>query len=143
MKTKAKATAASIAKWMPLWIGDIRRECIGQPPEFMGMYVNLMMAAWEAGGLLVDDERQLCRISGASSEQWIEHRQAIANLFVPRHGVWTHNLIRDELHKAANINERRRAASQKGNEARWESNRKAKQATEKLMAQITSDGGAY
>ena len=49
-RAKTKATAASIAKWMPLWIGDIRRECIGQSPEFVGMYVNLMMAAWEAGG---------------------------------------------------------------------------------------------
>lgn len=140
---KAKATAASIAKWMPLWIGDVRRECIGKPPEFVGMYVNLMMAAWEAGGQMLDDERQLCRISGASPEQWIEHRQALANLFVPRNGMWTHNLIRDELHKAANINERRRAASQKGNEARWESARMAKKATDALMAQIAADGGVY
>ena len=101
-RAKAKATAASIAKWMPLWIGDTRRECMGQPPEFVGMYINLLMAAWEAGGHLVDDERQLCRISGASPEQWIEHRQALANLFVPRNGVWSHNLIREELNKAAN-----------------------------------------
>lgn len=142
-RPRIKATANSIAKWMPLWIGDLRRECVGQPPEFVGMYVNLMMAAWEAGGVLVDDERQLCRISGASPEQWIEHRQALANLFVPRHGAWTHNLIRDELHKAANINERRRAASQKGNEARWEGARRAKQATDELMAQIAADGAAY
>lgn len=87
MKTKTKPTAANISKWMPLWIGDVRRECMGQPPEFIGMYVNLMMAAWEAGGQLQDDERILCRISGASAEQWIEHRQALANLFVPRGGA--------------------------------------------------------
>ena len=142
-RAKAKATAASIAKWMPLWIGDTRRDCMGQPPEFVGMYINLLMAAWEAGGHLVDDERQLCRISGASPEQWIEHRQALANLFVPRNGVWSHNLIREELHKAANISERRRAASQKGNEARWECARMAKQATDALMAQITADGGSF
>lgn len=142
-RASGKATAANIAKWMPLWIGDTRRDCMGQPPEFVGMYVNLMMAAWEAGGQLIDDERQLFRISGASPEQWIEHRQALANLFVPRNGVWTHNLIRDELHKAANISERRREASKKGNEARWESAKLAKKATDTLMAQIASDGGLY
>lgn len=142
-RAKVKPTAANISKWMPLWIGDMRRECIGQPPEFLGMYINLMMAAWEAGGQLQDDERQLCRISGASAEQWIEHRQALANLFVPRNGVWSHNLIRDELNKAANISERRRAASAKGNEVRWESARIAKAHTEALMTKITEEGGVY
>ena len=142
-RAKTKATAANIAKWMPLWIGDTRRECMGQPPEFIGMYVNLLMAAWEAGGHLADDERQLCRISGATPEQWIEHRQALSLLFVPRNGVWSHNLIRDELHKAANISERRRAASQKGNDARWEGAREAKDSADALLAKIAADGVAY
>lgn len=140
---KSKPTAANIAKWMPLWIGDIRRECMGQPPEFLGMYVNLMMAAWEAGGQLPDDERQLQRIAGASPEQWIECRQALANLFVPRHGVWSHNLIRDELNKALNISERRRAAAQKGNDARWSGNREAKAKTDALMAKFSSSEVPY
>lgn len=140
---KGKHTPANISKWMPLWIGDIRRECIGQPPEFLGMYVNLLMAAWEMGGHLSDDERQLQRISGASLEQWVEHRQALANLFVPRNGVWSHNLLRDELNKASNISERRRAAAQKGNEVRWSSNRLAKAHTDELLAKIAEDGVAY
>jgi uncharacterized protein YdaU (DUF1376 family) len=133
---------ASITKWMPLWIGDVRRECMGQPPEFFGMYVNLLMAAWENDGHLDDDERKLCRISGGSNEQWIEHRQALANLFVPRKGVWSHNLLREELHKAHNISIRRKDAGIKGNQARWGAEREAKLATERLMAQITADGGA-
>ena len=142
-RTKAKATPANISKWMPLWIGDTRRECVGQPPEFLGMYINLMMAAWEAGGHIPDDERQLQRISGAAPEQWIEHRQALANLFVPRNGVWSHNLIRDELHKASNISERRRAAAQKGNEVRWSSNRVAKAQTDALMAKFSGTDVPY
>ena len=140
---KGKPTASSLSKWMPLWIGDMRRECMGQPPEFLGMYINLLMAAWEAGGQLLDDERHLCRISGASPEQWIEHRQAMSNLFVPRNGTWSHNLIRDELHKASNITERRREASQKGNDARWESARAAKQSADALLEKVANDGMAY
>ena len=140
--TADNQTAANISKWMPLWIGDIRRETIGQPLEFASMYLNLMMAAWERGGQLPDDEKQLCRISGASSEQWLEHRQALANLFVPRNGTWSHNLIRNELVKAENISARRKAASQKGNDIRW-GRGASKAETDALMAQITKDGGAY
>lgn len=129
---------------MPLWIGDIRRETIGRPPEFIGMYLNLMMAAWERGGQLPDDENQLRRISGADQSQWNEHRQALANLFVPVHGSWTHNLIRQELAKSYKIREDRAAAGRAGGVNRWAKARdNAKTATDALMAQISKDGGAY
>lgn len=135
-------TPANISKWMPLWISDLRRDTNGYPLEFQAMYVNLMAAAWERGGQLPDDEKQLCRISGASREQWLEHRQALANLFVPGHGAWTHNLIREQLVRAENIGSRRKAASQKGNDIRW-GRGASKVATDALMAQIARDGGAY
>ena len=135
-------TNRKITKWMPLWIGDIRRETNGQPLEFQAMYINLLMAAWERGGQIPDDEKQLMRISGANSEQWFEHRQSIANLFVPRNGVWSHNLIREELVKAENISARRRAASQKGNDIRW-GRGEAKAAANALISQISKDGSAY
>jgi uncharacterized protein YdaU (DUF1376 family) len=135
-------TAANISKWMPLWIGDMRRETIGQPPEFTGMYVNLMMAAWQNGGHLPDDEDQLSRISGATHAQWIKHRQAIANLFVPCDGAWSHNLIREELEKAENISARRKLAAIKGNDIRW-GRGPSKAAAAALMEKITKDGGAY
>lgn len=144
MKTQDNQTPANISKWMPLWVGDMRRDTIGQPPEFVGMYINLMMAAWQNGGQLPDDEKQLRRISGADLEQWSEHRQALANLFVPVHGSWTHNLIREELAKSYKIREERAAAGRAGGVNRWNKARsKAKDATDALMAQITKDGGAY
>ena len=135
-------TSANISKWMPLWIGDMRREVNGYPLEFQAMYVNLMMAAWERGGQLPDNEKQLCRISGASALQWVEHRQALANLFVPRNGVWSHNLIRTELVKAANISARRKVAAQKGNDIRW-GRGTSKAEADALMEKIAKDGGAY
>lgn len=135
-------TNTNIAKWMPLWIGDIRRETNGQPLEFQAMYVNLLMAAWERGGQIPDDEKQLIRISGADQSQWLEHRQALANLFVPRNGTWSHNLIREELVKAENISLRRKAASQKGNDIRWNRGQ-AKAATSQLLSKIANDDCAY
>ena len=137
-------TTANIAKWMPIWIGDVRRETIGQPPEFTGMYVNLMMAIWQSGGQITSDEKQLRRISGASTAQWLEHRQGLANLFVPGNGTWTHNLIRSELDKASRISQRRSEASKKGNESRWGKARSsAKAASDALMEKIAKDGAAY
>ncbi len=136
-------TPVNIAKWMPLWIGDIRRETIGQPLEFIGMYVHLMMAAWENGGQLPDDEKHLYRTSGAASaQQWMEHRQGLANLFVPGRGMWTHNRIRDELMRAANVSKRRRDASQKGNDIRW-GRGESKAAADSILAKISKDGTAY
>ena len=144
MKTPDNQTPPNISKWMPLWIGDMRRDTIGQPPEFVGMYLNLMMVAWQNGGQLPDDERQLRRISGADAIQWREHRQALANLFVPVGVTWTHNLIREELAKAYQIREDRAAAGRSGGVNRWTKARtQAKEATDALMAQITKDGGAY
>lgn len=135
-------TNTKITKWMPLWIGDIRRETNGHPLEFQAMYINLLMAAWERGGQIPDDEKQLMRISGADSSQWAEHRQALANLFVPRNGTWSHNLIREELVKAENISLRRRAASQKGNDVRW-TRGQAKADANSLLEKIAKDGAAY
>ena len=142
MNNQHNTTPANISKWMPLWIGDIRRETNAYPLEFQAMYVNLLMAAWERGGQLPDDEKQLRRISGADAIQWREHRQELANLFVPRNGMWTHNLIRTELVKAENISLRRKEASRKGNDIRW-GRGVAKAQVDALMAQITKDGGAY
>ena len=134
----------NISKWMPLWIGNMRQEAIGQPPEFIGMYVNLMMAAWQNGGYIPDDEKQLLRISGADHTQWLEHRQALANLFVPGEGQWTHNLIREELAKAHKIHTDRTEAGRSGAVNRWSKARdSAKAATDSILEKIAKDGAAY
>lgn len=106
------------------------------------MYVNLMMAAWERGGQLPDDEIQLRRISGADAIQWHEHRQSLANLFVPVNGTWSHNRIREELVKAENISTRRKAVSKKGNDIRW-GRGESKAATDSILEKISKDGASY
>ena len=108
------------------------------------MYVNLLMAAWERGGQLPDDEKQLMRISGADRTQWIEYRQELANLFVPGEGQWTHNLIREELSKAYKIHAKRTEAGRIGAVNRWGQARgQAKAATDSILEKIAKDGAAY
>ncbi len=137
-------TKTNISKWMPLRIGDIRRETNSQPLEFQAMYVNLLMAAWERGGQLPDDEKQLMRISGADCTQWHEYRQELANLFVPGEGQWTHNLIREELAKAHKIHAKRTEAGRIGAVNRWGKARdSAKAATDSILEKISKDESAY
>jgi len=140
-----QAINPAILKWLPIWIGDARRETIGQPPEFIGMYLNLMMATWESGGEISDDEAQLRRIAGADQKQWQQHRHALANLFEPGNGTWSHSKIREELTKAANINAKRRVSSKTANDVRWcNSPSRAHNAVAKaIVAKITQDGVAY
>ena len=132
-----------VGVWLPITISDMRRDTMGYPPEFTGMYLNLMMAMWQNNGQLSDDEIYLCRISGATHEQWLRHRQDLANLFVPGDDMWTHNGIRNELRKAGQISESRQIAGKKANEVRWAKERAAKETTSELMAKIAADGGAY
>ena len=144
-----KATAvpqsktARIGLWMPIVISDMRRDTMGYAPEFAGMYLNLMMAMWQNNGQLSDDETYLCRVSGATHEQWLRHRQELANLFVPGDGAWTHNALRDELRKAGQISESRQAAGKKANEVRWSKEREAKESAKLLLEKIAQDSGAY
>lgn len=134
---------AKIGVWMPLMIGDVRRDTLGMPAEFTGMYVNLMMAMWQNNGQLNDDEAYLCRISGASHEQWMRHRQDIANLFFPGDGSWNHNGIREALKKAGKISESRKAAGTTAINARWAKEREAKALAKTLMEKIAQEGGSY
>ena len=114
-----------------LSIADMRRETIGQAPEFMGMYLNLMIATWDAGGQLQGDDAQLSQVSGATPEQWAEHRVELMALFVRHGAVWTHAQISEQLLKSQKSSQCRTAASKKANATRWGN------------AQIAKDAGAY
>lgn len=139
----ASSKTSKVGIWMPVMIGDIRRDTMGHPPEFVGMYINLMMAMWQNNGQLSDDEGYLCRISGASHDQWIRYRSELSNLFVPGYSLWTHNGIRVQLAKAGQVSETKRIAAKKGNETRWSKDREAKKLTQTLLEKITHDGSAY
>lgn len=132
-----------IGVWMPLMIGDFRRDTLGMPLEFTAMYINLLTAMWQNQGMLRENEEYLCRVSGATTAQWMRHRQEIASLFVLGPDYWTHNGMRNDLKKANKVSESRRAAATTAVNARWAKERAAKAVTNELMGKITKDGAAY
>lgn len=132
-----------IGIWMPLIIADIARDTLGFPLEFYAMYLKLMTAMWQNNGQLRDNEDYLRRVSGATAAQWIQHRQDIANLFVPGDGSWTHNGIREQLARAGAVSESRRSAGKIAINTRWAREREAKKVVDSVLEKIKQDGSAY
>lgn len=90
---KARRQTQAPDEWMPLNIADMRRDTIGQPIEFFGMYINLLEELWLNGGQLANDDAALRKSSGATQKQWQAHRKALAGLFVVDADKWTHSTM--------------------------------------------------
>ena len=106
--------------WMPLYVADYLGDTRRLTTLEHGAYMLLIMEYWQHGGL-PDDDRELADIVGLDAEQWAAMRPRISRLFKPG---WKHKRIDEELAKAAEISERRRASA----EQRWsKSNANAEQ----------------
>lgn len=93
--------------WMPLNIGDYRKDTAHLGAAEHGAYLLLIMHYWQTGGL-PDDDRQLARISCMSDREWKKARPLVAGFF--RDG-WKHKRIDKELSHAHEVISKRRAAA--------------------------------
>jgi uncharacterized protein YdaU (DUF1376 family) len=108
--------------WMPLYIGDYRRDTAHLSTLEHGAYFLLIMHYWETGPL-PDDDRRLARISGLSLKQWLRVRVTLESLFlIPAANMngqqmlermWRHKRIDAEIEKCENISTKRRLAALK------------------------------
>jgi uncharacterized protein YdaU (DUF1376 family) len=107
---------ASMSKaWMPLYIGDYKRDTAHLSTLEHGAYFLLIMHYWEKGPLPNDDIR-LARIAGVSLKQWSSLREGVISFFVEANAkqLLRHKRIDDELVKAENISQKRALAGAKG-----------------------------
>jgi len=93
--------------WMPLHLDDYLADTGHLSTIEHGAYFLLIMHYWRNGGL-PSDERMISRIARLTADQWAESRDMLAALF--RDG-WRHKRIDEELAKADEIIEKRRAAA--------------------------------
>ncbi len=107
--------------WMPLYVGDYRRDTAHLSAAQHGAYLQLIMHYWQLGGL-PDDDEQLARIASMSVAEWKKNRFVIKAFFSDG---WRHGRIDEELKKAIELYEKRSAAGKTGNEKRWEKHRRA------------------
>jgi uncharacterized protein YdaU (DUF1376 family) len=83
-----------------LWIDDFTITTKHKSTFDIGAYVNLVVAAWRAGGSLPDDDKLLARIvgaySGRSQSRWQQAKPRIMALWTLKNGRWTCPWIADE-----------------------------------------------
>jgi uncharacterized protein YdaU (DUF1376 family) len=106
--------------WMPMFIGDYHSETSHLTTRQHGAYLLLLMAAWMAGGSLVDDDARFAAITHLGADQWAEDRTALAELFTMADGTWSHARLIEELSFAAENKQKKSSAGSKGAAKRWQ-----------------------
>jgi uncharacterized protein YdaU (DUF1376 family) len=105
--------------WMPLLIGDFRRDTYDMSPECGWMYLQLLMALWQNEGQISSAEEDLINICRATRAQWDRNKLKLSRLFYVGHGCWMHNGIREQLARAKRVSAARSEAGKLANEKRW------------------------
>lgn len=93
--------------WMPLYIADYRADTAHLSAAEHGAYLLLIMHYWQTGGL-PNDDRPLARIACMTTAEWRRARPVISAFFTPE---WRHKRIDEEIERAADIADKRRAAA--------------------------------
>jgi uncharacterized protein YdaU (DUF1376 family) len=99
--------------WMPLNIGDYRKDTGHLRAAGHGGYLLLIMHYWSTGGLPTDN-RQLAAIANMSWREWKEWGPVLQKFF---HHGWRHKRIDAEIASANERYERRARAGSKGGKA--------------------------
>lgn len=103
---------------MPLYVADYLADTRRLSTLEHGAYMLLIMDYWRNGSL-PDDDRKLARIVGLALDEWLEIREAIAELF---QDGWSHRRIDEEIAKTEAKNERRVEAGRRGGLAKAANN---------------------
>ena len=106
--------------WMPMFIGDYHSETSHLTTRQHGAYLLLLMAAWMAGGSLVDDDARFAAITRLTQDQWAEDRAMLAELFTVADGRWNHERLIEELAVATENKQKKSSAGSKGAAKRWQ-----------------------
>ena len=135
--------------WMPIFIGDYHSETSHLTTRQHGAYLLLLMAAWMAGGSLVDDDARFAAITRLSRDAWAEDRAALVELFTVADGKWSHAHLIEELAVAAENKQKKSSAGSKGAARRWQNespspspspSSEAKASGDDLAAMVFSQG---
>jgi uncharacterized protein YdaU (DUF1376 family) len=100
---------------MPLYVADYIADTGHLSATEHGAYLLLIMHYWQNGSLPVDDVR-LARIARMTQKEWAKSCATIAAFFSDG---WGHKRIDEELARAEQITNKRKAAGIAGAEARY------------------------
>lgn len=101
---------------MPFWVGDYLKDTWTLTTEEHGAYLLLIMHYWNEGGPLVDDDRELQKITKFSAHKWKKTSTKLKKFFIKNNGLLIHGRIEIELENARIKREKATKAAL----ARWE-----------------------
>ena len=102
---------------MQLYVSDFVGDTLQLSTEQIGAYMLLLMAMWNAGGSLPDDDAKLARVARLSLKRWRAISADLMTFFEREAGEIGHKRLTRELHKALVKSEARAAAGARGGAA--------------------------
>lgn len=106
--------------WIPLYPADYHKDTRHLSTLEHGVYLLLLMAAFDGGGKLPGDPVRLARIAGLDQAQWGEVGPVVMAFFQRKGGHYEHGRVRRELAKADRLIEQKREAGKASAKARAE-----------------------
>lgn len=104
--------------WMPLYVGDYLADTTHLSAAEHGAYLLLIMAYWQSGRPLPDDDGKLGRVARMSPKEWRAARATLAEFFTVEDGEWRHGRVDEELARAERVTEQKRSAGRASAERR-------------------------
>ncbi|MBE1710653.1 MULTISPECIES: YdaU family protein [Mesorhizobium] len=100
--------------FMQLYVSDFVGDTLQLSTEQIGAYMLILMAMWNAGGRLPDDDAKLARVARLSLKRWRAISADLLSFFEREAGEIGHKRLTRELHKAQVKSEARAAAGARG-----------------------------
>jgi len=98
---------------MPLYIGDFLADTMHLGATERGIYISLIMHAWQHEGTIPLNDRKLAKISGCDARLWHLYRETALQFFDTVDASTAQHLrVVKELHRSAEISSKRKAAAE-------------------------------
>lgn len=121
----AGAAAMSERPFMQLYVSDFVGDTLQLSTEQIGAYMLMLMAMWNAGGTLPDDDVKLSRVVRMSLKKWRAISADLLTFFERAGGEISHKRLTKELRKSLVKSEARAAAGALGGAAKALKTRKS------------------
>lgn len=103
--------------FMQLYVSDFVGDTLLLSTEHIGAYLLLLIALWNADGVLPADDVKLARVARMTVKKWKAVSVEIFPFFNVENGHLTHNRLTKELQKSERQSELRAAAGSRGGAA--------------------------
>jgi uncharacterized protein YdaU (DUF1376 family) len=125
--------------FMQLYVSDFLGDTLHLSTEQIGAYMLLLMAMWNAGGSLPDDDAKLARVCRMSIKKWRVVSDDLMAFFQRENGQVLHNRLTKEIKKSESKSELRASAGAEGGRAKALKDKEARLAKATVLPQHLPD----